>query len=174
MGVGLQVLHALGAQYNPVLEAAAAQHGLAAPSWYAWLLPALAFEPDALSTAKLRVRSPYVAPQLYEEHLANAAAAGFLRCVDRDGYMLTIKGHQAVQAMLEAGDECMAQLLPMPLDRMEVLADLLQRLVDASLAAPEPSGRWCLAYSRKIDRGSSTPVVAAHRPVPQRPFGLPG
>jgi hypothetical protein len=67
------------------MEEAAVEQGLAASSWYAWLLPALAFEPDAVSTARLRVCSPYAATRSYEECLANAAAAGYLRCVDQDG-----------------------------------------------------------------------------------------
>jgi len=68
--------------------------------------------------------------------------------------MLTLKGHQAVQAVLQAGDACMSRLRPMPVDRMEELAQLLWKLVDASLEAAEPPGRWCLAHSRKIDRGN--------------------
>jgi hypothetical protein len=155
-----QVERALGDQYNPVLEAAAAKEGLVAPAWYAWLLPAVAFEPEAMSTAKLRVRSPYVAPQLYEERLSNAAAAGYLRCVDQYGYLLTVKGHQAVQVVLQAGYACMAQLTPMSIERMEELAGLLVRLVAACLATPEPPGTWCLAHSRKIDPGDGASAAA--------------
>jgi hypothetical protein len=53
--------------------------------------------------------------------------------------MLTLKGRQAVQSVLQAGDFCMAQLTPMPLDRMEspadleTLKDLLASLGDATL-----------------------------------------
>ncbi len=157
--LGLGALRWLGEKYDPVLKEAARKEGLVAPAWYAWLLPALTFEPEAISTEKLRVRSPYTAPGVYEERLANAAAAGYLRCVDRDGYMLTLKGHNAVRAVLQAGDACMEQLRPMQVERMEMLAGLLRQLVDSSLAAPEPPGRWGLAHSRMIDRGSGAPIV---------------
>jgi hypothetical protein len=142
------------------MEEAAAQVGLAAPAWYSWLLPALAFEPEALSTARLRVRSPYVAPRLYEERLANAAAGSYLRCVDQDGYVLTPKGRQAAQAVLQAAYGGMARLAPLEIEGLEELARLLLRLVEASLKTPEPPGRWCLAHSLKIDPGSGLPVVA--------------
>ena len=53
----------------------------------------------------------------------------------------------------------MSKLQPLPEADLLRLADLLNRLVEASLAAPEPPGRWCLRIERHYDPGTDAPVM---------------
>jgi len=155
----LEALQALASHYGPAMDEAAAEVGLASPAWYGWLLPALAFEPDPMSTDRLRVRSPYVAPHLVDERLQAAAEAGFLLPVAEGEYQLTDRGRQAAQRVIEAAYARMAPLQPLPPDDLERLADLLGRLVRSCLAAPEPPGKWSISHSRRVDPGPDAPVV---------------
>jgi len=156
----LEALQALASHYGPAMDEAAAEVGLASPAWYGWLLPALAFEPDPMSTDRLRVRSPYVAPQLVDERLQDAAEAGFLLPVAEGEYRLTDdRGRQAAHRVIEAAYARMAPLQPLPSDDLERLADLLGRLVRSCLAAPEPPGKWSITHSRRVDPGPGAPVV---------------
>ena len=91
--------------------------------------------------------------------MANAAARGYLRVVDRGGYLLTDKGHAAAHAIVQAAYDCMAKLAPLEPDRLECLAGLLRRLSLACAAAPEPPGTWDIAHSRKTDPGLDAAVV---------------
>jgi hypothetical protein len=74
----LEALQALGTHYGPAMDQAASQLGLPSPEWNGWLLPALMFEPEPISTTRLCVRYPYTSARLYKERLANAARQGFL------------------------------------------------------------------------------------------------
>lgn len=157
--LALQALQALGVHYGPAMEEAAAASGLPAPQWYGWLLTALIFEPEPLSTARLRVRAPYTSPRVFDQRLASVAESGFLAVVSEGEYRLTDRSRQAAWRVIEAADAKMAALEPIPPAEMERLATLLYRLVGASLAAPEPPGKWSITYSRNLDRGDDAPVV---------------
>jgi hypothetical protein len=155
----LEALQALASHYVPAMDETAAELGLPSPAWYGWLLPALIFEPDPISTARLRVRSPYVAPHLVDERLQAAAEAGFLLRVAEGEYRLTDRGRQAARRVIEAAYARMAPLQPLPPDDLERLADLLGRLVRSCLAAPEPPGKWSLTHSHRTDPGAGASVV---------------
>ncbi len=140
-------------QYEPAIPAIASQFGLDLSLLYNCLLVAKIFEPDPITVERFRVRAPYASPKLYAERLANAAAGGFLRPVQQDGYMLTEKGSQVIKASLQAIYGCLANWSPLPAEKQARLAGQLWTLVEASQAAPEPPGHWCIAHSRKLDPG---------------------
>ncbi len=140
-------------QYEPAVPGVAAQFGLDIGALYNFLLVAAVFEPAPITIERLRVRAPYASPKLFAERLANIAAAGFLRPVDRDGYLLTEKGNQAIKMAIQVIYGRLAQWNPLPAKNAARLAALLWKIVEASLAAPEPPGHWCIAHSRKMDPG---------------------
>ncbi len=158
--IALEALQALGRHYGPEMERAAAELNL--PEWYGWLLPAWVFDPEPISAARLRVRSPYTSARLFNERLANAARQGLLRLVagTENEYRLTELGRQAAERVIGAAYAKMAMLQPLPPAELERLADLLLRLVKSCLTAPEPPGKWCIHLSRRTNSGSGAPVVA--------------
>jgi hypothetical protein len=156
--LAVEVMRALHAQYSQVMELTAAAAGVARPAWFL-LLPSLLFEPEPVSAAKLRVRMPYNAPDYYNEGLAALAERGMLVPAAAGEYRLTENGRETVQRIVHAAYARMAELAPMPAPEMDALAHLLQRLVEASLTAPEPPGKWSIRLSRRTDPGEEAPVV---------------
>lgn len=153
-------LRALGAHYGPAMDEAAEALGLQKPNWYAWLLAAMTFAPEPLTTARLRIRFPYTAPAFYDKHLAQAAQGGYLRQAAPGEYHLTQKGALAAEQVIQTAYQVMAELEPLPQSDLERLEGFLKRLVQACLEAPEPPGKWSLMHSRKTDRGAALPLVA--------------
>ncbi len=153
-----RTIRVVAGQYEPAIPGAIAQFGLDPALLSRCLLAAKTFEPDPVTVERLRVRAPYTSPKLYAEQLANAAAAGFLRPVEADSYILTVKADQAITASFQTISDCLARWSPLPAKQLARLAALLWKLVEASLAVPEPPVHWCLAHSRRLDPGSG----AAH------------
>lgn len=155
----LQTLQALGKHYGPEMNRVATELNL--PQWHSWLLPALVFDPEPISAARLRVRAPYTSARWFNERLADAAKQGFLAPVTgtENAYRLTALGKQAAERIIGAAYAKMATLQPLPPTELERLADLLLRLVKSCLTAPEPPGKWCITHSRRTDPGDDAPVV---------------
>jgi hypothetical protein len=90
--------------------------------------------------------------------------------------------------LIETAYAAMAPLQPLPHADLERLAHLLQRLVEAAVAAPEPPGKWCLRMARHYDPGPDAAVMerldqylsdlAAYRDdshlAAWRPYGVSG
>jgi hypothetical protein len=151
--------NALVPSYAAAMERAGADAQVPGTAWML-LLPAYTFEPEALTTARLRVRVPYNAPVVYDRLLAEAEAAGLLAADAEGGYRLSERGRAALRAILDAGYQAMAGVSVLPAETLERLAALLRRLVGAALAAPEPPGKWSLRLSRRTDPGAEAAVVA--------------
>jgi predicted transcriptional regulator len=154
-----EVRRALEAQYEPAMDKVARQAGLE-PAEYGVLLAARTLEPKLVASWNLRVRGPYTAAGRYEERLRKAAVLGHLKAVHEGEYRLTELGRRTVQHILDAANKAMSRLDPMPPADLDRLDALVSRLVDASLQAPEPPGKWCINLSRRLDSGQQAhPVV---------------
>lgn len=157
---------ALTAHYGPAIDRAAEEHGIPLGEWYGWLMAARIFEPDPVSVQRLAVRSAYTAPSRLEADLLKGVELGLLAPApgashsgDGPHYFLTGAGHRAVQHLVETAYSAMADLRPLPDAELQRLAGLLRRLVQASLEAPEPPGKWCLRVARHFDPGAGAPVM---------------
>lgn len=133
--------------------------GLAeSPGWF--LLQAAEFDPEPLTVAGLRVRDIYASERIVAALLDLLASEGWL---DRDlagAYALTAAGRTVLDTILARRQRLIAHtelLQPQDLDR---LAELLGRIVTASLAVPDPPGVWCLAHSRRRAPPPDAPVLA--------------
>jgi DNA-binding MarR family transcriptional regulator len=78
----------------------------------------------------------------------------FLAPDQAGGYRLTVAGRHAALASIRAAHDRLATLDPLPADETRRLLDLLHRLVDATLAAPEPAEKHYLHRSRLLDPGA--------------------
>jgi DNA-binding PadR family transcriptional regulator len=150
---------ALSAVYGPVMAHAASEAGLPKGSYFGWMLAAPGLEPGPISAARLAGRAPYTALALNESRLADGADLGLLRPSGEGEYALTDAGRKAARRIFEAARDSMVSLQPLPPADLDRLAGLLRRLVEASLAAPEPPDGRCLRLSRRIDPGEMAPVL---------------
>ncbi len=155
--VAVEAFRALGRHYGPAMDQAAAALGLT--GWSGWLLTALTFAPEPVSARRLRMRSPYTSARWYNEQFSRAVEQGLLTPGAEEEYFLTPWGEQAARRIVQAAYAKMAMLQPIPPTELEHLAGLLHRLLVSCLAAPEPPGKWCLRYSRRLDPGDDAHVV---------------
>ncbi len=149
---------ALGSHYDPAMERAAADSGLPSPEW-SLLFPALTFEPDSFTVKRLRIRNPYSAPHVFQARLERLVNLGALTPEGEESYRLTEAGRAAIRQVIQAAYASMAPLSPLPAEDLEDLAGLLRTVVQASLDALEPPGKWCIVNSRAIDPGDDAPVM---------------
>jgi hypothetical protein len=152
-------LAALRGHYGPAMDGAAEKLGIPAGEWYGWLMAARIFEPETVSTRRLHVRAAYTAPAKLEAALERGAALGLLEPVGAEEYRLTAAGRAGVERIIQTAYAVLAALRPLPEGELQRLAGLLQRVVEASLAAPEPPAKWCLRKARHLDPGVETPVM---------------
>ena len=151
----------LKARYGPVM-AHAARHdaGFPAGAYFGWILPALGLDPGPISARLLAAWAPYTALALDESRLAASAELGFLQQAGGGDYFLTRAGREAAGRITAAAYDFMGTLQPLPEASLARLLDLLHRLVEACLAAPEPPGQWHVRLSRRTDPGEMAPIVA--------------
>jgi hypothetical protein len=133
------------------MDAAAKEFGLEPPNWYL-LTAAYIFEPDPISTERLRVRSPYSSMIYFENPLQTLMKAGFLVQNPIGGFTLTDRGNEATQAIMLAAYNAMETISPLPKDKMRLLANSLGRLVQACMIHGYPISKWSIIYTRRLDR----------------------
>ncbi len=146
-----ETLQALTTHYGPAIDHEAEQAGIPYGEWYGWLMAAKIFEPDPVSAARLNVRAAYTTPELLDQRLRTGVKLGLLKAERPGEYWLTAAGHATVRRLIAAAYGAMAHLQPVGDADMQRLLGLLRRLVEASLTAPEPPGKWCLHIARHYD-----------------------
>jgi len=159
--LALEAWGELKGRYGPVMaHAAAKEAGFPAGAYFGWILPALGLDPEPISARQLAAWAPFTARALDESRLAASAELGLLRRAAAGGYYLTEAGRAAARSITAAAYDFMATLHPLPAAELNRLFELLRRLVEACLAAPEPPGKWHLLLSRHTDPGAWAPIVA--------------
>jgi hypothetical protein len=115
------------------------------PGWM--MIQAAEFDPEPLSVERFRKRAVYTAPNLSLAVLELLASEKWL---DRKGsdYYLTDEGRKIVDRLIQRRVIPFAEFQPVPYLQLELLRAICQKIIDASLKAPEPPGTWCLAHSR--------------------------
>ena len=140
---------AIAPSYEPVFDRFCADFDLDA--WtFGLLLAAFTFQPESITPARLQVRGPYTAASSFLERLLRAAEKGFLVETAPGVFHLTAKGRQEIERALVEGRAAMAAADPLPAPESRELADLLGRLVQASLATPSPPDTWSISLSLKL------------------------
>jgi len=113
-----------------------------------------AAEPDALTADEFFYRYPYMARERQSANLQAAVTAGFAVEVAPGAFRLTETGRAGIERVFAAAHDDLAQHTPLPEAELARMAALLQRLVDASLAAPKPGHKRALRHSRWTDPGT--------------------
>lgn len=143
--------------YEPVFVRFCRENGLD-PWTFGLLLAAYTFEPESITPAKLQVRGPYTAVSSYLERLLRAAEKGLLVETGPGEFHLTPRGRKEIEHVLAEGRSAMAAADPLPLAAGRELADLLDRLVQASLATPPPPDTWSIGLSLKLMPATEPPL----------------
>jgi hypothetical protein len=116
-------------------------------------------EPDALTFDEYFHRFPYMARERQQSNLQAAVAAGFAVEAVPGAFRLTGAGRTSVERVFAVAHADLAQHAPLPETDLARMTALLQRLVDASLAAPEPAHKRALRHSRWTDPGVDAPAL---------------
>jgi DNA-binding MarR family transcriptional regulator len=150
---------ALKKHFYPVLLDGAARAGVPGDSLYPMLM-GLFFHPLPVSSAAFRYRDPYMAAPPLDLQLATLAEAGIFEPLGNGEYRLTEGGYTVVRGILDAAEERIATLAePLPHDELERLADLLRRVIESCLAAPEPPEKQSLLRSRRLAPPEDAPPL---------------
>lgn len=115
--------------------------------WF--LVQAGEFDPEPLTVAALRVRDVYAAEPIVRALLEIMASERWFDRDEHGAYHLTALGRELLLHRRAQRRALVASLMPLPADDLARLALLLERLIDASLACPNPPGCWCLVHSRR-------------------------
>ena len=153
--LALEALAAIRAHYEPAMERFITESGV---TTWGLLLMALTLEPKTTSPARLQARGPYTAADAYLTRLIAAAEKGYLAEVRPGDYRLTDTGRVETHRFVEELRAAMAEADPLSKADSERLANLLDRLVRASLNTPSPPAIWCISLSHKLMPAASPPL----------------
>lgn len=117
--------------------------------WFTWLVAIVFFGDEPISSGEFMCAVPYGWQEALEERFTSAARQGYHTGDGAGGYRPTEKGTDAVRRMVQADSDVVSPLRPIPeADAARVLS-YLNRIADASLAAPEPTSKFNISHKRK-------------------------
>ncbi len=150
-----ETMRAFGPFYRDAMQKAIQDSG-APDNWFALSL-AHGSDPAPFTVERCHALFPYTARERFAENLEELARLELLERVGEDAYRLTDLGREAVEGIFGAAHQSLGAIEPLPTDEMNQLNDLLYRLAEATLEAPEPENKWAIAYSRWTDPGEDAP-----------------
>ncbi len=159
----LAAVTALESFLAPTLDHYHKQTGLGGWTWFN-LLAVLTFEPEPATVVRFHVRDPYSSPQRYLTHLAAAVDKGLLLQSD-DEYHLTSAGRASSRQFVDDLRTMMVAVDPLPPAQGERLANLLDRLVEASLNNFAPPVPWGIRLSYKLMPASVPPLPFSEQAI---------
>ena len=153
-----ETVQALSATYGGAMAAAIEQGGMVGPDW-AWLFVVQGAQPHATLDRLAQFR-PYAARETLATQLAGAVGRGLLSLGANGEYELTEAGRQGLRHSFATVHAALAGYDRVPDSELQRAVELLERLVQASVAAPEPAAKPTLLSSRHTDPGSGAPPAA--------------
>lgn len=154
-----EAVRALFPFYLRQMQAAVQDAGLDG-SWYT-LLVTRGVEPAPAAVESLHSMFPYGNSAPMAEMLERLARLEMLERVGVDAYRLTDLGRGVLEDILGAAHGALEALEPLPSEEMSQLGDLLWRIVQAAMEAPEPREKGCLVRSRRTDPGAPTGSIVS-------------
>jgi hypothetical protein len=146
-----EAMQGFGPFYQDKMRAAIQEAEL--PERWFGLMLARGFEPEPLTVDRYHSMFPYGPREQIAEALEELARLELMERVAEGAYRLADRGRQAMEDLFDAAHVGIAAAEPLPLDQMDRLNDLLRRIVEATLAAPEPAEKWVIRASRWTDPG---------------------
>ncbi|MBV6451245.1 MAG: hypothetical protein MHPDNHAH_01976 [Anaerolineales bacterium] len=130
---------------------------LALPSdCYNWIMAIWLFDTNPFTVAEFMQYFPYGLAQANEERFASAVQGGYLASDGDEMYRATESGSAAAARLMQAGNEIMLALTPIPKESLRALGNLLARISDAALHSPEPPAHVLIKAKRELYERTGT------------------
>lgn len=126
------------------------------PGYYAWVTVIWLFDATPFSIAKFMRYFPYGLAQVNDERLTTAVQQGYLASEGQGKYRATESGITAALRLIQAGNNDMAALAPMPKESLRALGNLLARISDAAFNLPEPPAHVLIKAKRDLYERTGT------------------
>jgi DNA-binding MarR family transcriptional regulator len=182
-----EAVQALSAPYADAMQRATEQAGIEDRDLW-WLLAVQGDTQQPTTLSRLRRLRPYTAGTVVAAQLSGAVERGLLTTDAAGGYRLSETGQRGLKQTFAAVHAALAGYTPLPGDELQRIAELLHRIVDASVAAPEPLEKPHLISSRLTDptaNGSAAARIDQYatdllhyrddvHPAAWRPLGVSG
>lgn len=137
----------LGDSAYPAMDKVADELALE-PEYFTWVTAIWLFGLETITTPKYMQMFPYGLAHVYEQRFASAAQKGYLISDEKDGYTRTEKGLKIAIKLWRAAGYSIADLKPIPTKNLQRLFGYFDRLIEASLAAPEPPSHFYISHKR--------------------------
>jgi hypothetical protein len=137
----------LGDYGYPAMDRAAAEIALE-PGWMTWVAAIWLFGSEPFTTAQFMRMFPYGLVRLTDERFASAAQQGYLISNGANGYTSAEEGMRVAQRIWREAGDALADLTPIPDEHLQRLFNSLDRLIEASLSAPEPPPHFYISHKR--------------------------
>ena len=147
-----EAIRAAGPLYGPAYQGKIQEQGFEPGQWYL-LVVGHDFEPEPVSAEIFALRSPYSDPGVFADNLAALAEQGYYEALGDGRYCIADRGHEAIDVVMTAFNDKVAEVKPLPEADMNRIISLMQRLVEGALAAPEPAEKPILTVNRASDPG---------------------
>ena len=135
---GQEAMQGFAPFYTPVTRPLMQEAGYQGGDWFYSLL-AWGNEPEIFSIDLMKTLVPYANNDVvFDERVAGTVERGFLTAVD-GGYQLTPKGRETIQGFFSTSYNAIAELELLPDEQMQVLADILKKLVEETIASDHRS-----------------------------------
>jgi hypothetical protein len=154
-----EAMQAFSPYYSDAMQAANDAAGFRDHDW-STLFASMGLDPQPISAAELHNFQPYVTVESLEAPLSGAASRGLLERAGDGAYRMTDAAHEGIAASFAAAHRALATLEPLRAAEMRRLVQLLEKLVAATLAAPEPAAKRNLRASRLTDPGQRAGAAA--------------
>ena len=142
------------------------------PGYYAWVTPIWMFDANPFSITQFMRYFPYGLAQVNDERLTSAVQQGFLASDGQGKYCASETGRTAAQQLIQAGNNDMATLTPMPKESLRTLGNLIARISDTAFNSSEPPAHVLIKAKR--DCYQRTGTFAALEGIPAHCLLLEG
>lgn len=144
---------------DSAMEKTATELGLE-PGWQTWAWAICLFDSEPFSTASYMGIRPYGSRRVNEARFASAVKQSLLVSHAENELLHTEKGKDFANRIFQAADASIAQIQPIPSAELQKILDYGKRLVEASLAAPEPPSKFAIArYYKNIHPGQDAQLL---------------
>lgn len=140
-----EIFDLLGPYGYPAMDKAADEFALD-PDYFTWVTAVWLFGSETITTAKYMRMFPYGLTRVNEERFASAAQKGYLVSDGKGGYTHTEEGLRVTQKLWRAAGDSLANLNPIPSENLQRLYSYFDRLIEVSLAAPEPPSHFYISH----------------------------
>lgn len=134
---------------NPATGKAAQELSLP-PGYFHWAAAIWLFDANPFTVTQFMQYFPYGLAQVNEEYFTSAVRQGYLVSDGQGHFGATETGKAVATRLIQVGNAVITTLTPLPKKALRALGDLLARISDAAMEAPEPRERFLITAKRNL------------------------